>query len=1038
MLLIMKRPKYRSLLRIFPSSFIMSESWRAFKINRDVEFPSYIQPDVKKRITRKAVTSMGNLLHLFQVPKGLGSLGQKELVAAFLDFLLQLLHHKTRAMLSFIDQVEFLEKELKFLVMVLGDTPLVTPDSERADALILECEAAASDAGKVVHSLVFLPDQICKSRRIDRELGSLLIRLDLINSELAELLNVLPFTSRAPENASVDSLFILDSIVNDLEDVVKREGGLEVDAMVEIEKLYRGLLMVSQLKSTKLPPHTESQELKHLVARISDVAYEAEYLVKSFLAGDVPLWYLRGRLNRVTCEIDIIGTLLQQLEESSRGNRATKAAGEGGLFTQADKTDNFVVDDVTVGFEENARDILDRVDGQNAKLEFISIFGMAGIGKTTFARKLYNHPLVQHRFDKRSWCVVSQTYDTKRMLCDILNSLQGKATKESIFVEEGEDLVKRIFQSLKGRKYVIVLDDIWDSRAWDALRACFPDDGNGSRILFTSRNKDAFPPDTIIYALPLLSDGQCWELMEKKIFRDEPCPMHLTKIGKEIAASCGGLPLAVVVVAGTLSAMDRDENVWINMRTNLVFFGGDNSAMPILELSYKHLPQHLKPCFLYFGVFPGTKVGAGELMRLWIAEGFIHKEEKKSIESVAEEYLKALIDKSLVMIATRKSDGGVKACLIHDLWRELCLKISAETNFLRAVHSNYSVYEKGHRVVSFQCPLTNFFSHRIRSIHGYSTSEFEFYPGGMKLMRVVNIKCTKYPLVGTQYLVNLRYLVIHEVPESIGSLVNLEHLRVASLFSNVAKVITLPPAIFTMVKLRYLHISPWAYLEGKCHVSSILNNLKFLSGIIISTLEDERMLISWSNLVRLKCTCGPLFKEENGVQMHRYPELGFLHQLETLTLTIISDRSYPIRHINFPQNIKRLNLSGTMYWPWEKMSTLGSLTNLEVLKLLGPVFEVGSWETRDGEFQKLRFLKLSRVRLQQWNVSSSRHFPRLRELKVRWDYGMEELPSELGDINTLQLIRLELVSESLKESAKRIAEYQRDMGNDDFKVEVFE
>lgn len=72
-------------------------------------------------------------------------------------------------------------------------------------------------------------------------------------------------------------------------------------------------------------------------------------------------------------------------------------------------------------------------------------------------------------------------------------------------------------------------------------------------------------------------------------------------------------------------------------------------------------------------------------MRLWIAEGFISKEGRKSVESVAEEYLMRLLDRSLVMVAKRRADGGVKACVVHDLIRDLCLKIAKEDNFLKLV-----------------------------------------------------------------------------------------------------------------------------------------------------------------------------------------------------------------------------------------------------------------------------------------------------------------------------------------------------------------
>ncbi|KAL8538822.1 hypothetical protein ACS0TY_000724 [Phlomoides rotata] len=214
------------------------------------------------------------------------------------------------------------------------------------------------------------------------------------------------------------------------------------------------------------------------------------------------------------------------------------------------------------------------------------------------------------------------------------------------------------------------MDDVWDSNLWDNLMGCFPDVGNGSRILFTTRDIDVGPHDCDNYAVPSLSNEECWELLEKKVFGNNTCPPQLIGIGKEITADCWGLPLAVVVIAGVLSTVDKEANLWARVRGDLSSYisgGGDNSVMQILELSYKHLPERLKSCFLYFKAFKRQKeVPVGKLTKLWISEGFIHKEQGKSAEDVAEQCLMELIDKNLVMVARRRSDGGVKTCVLKE------------------------------------------------------------------------------------------------------------------------------------------------------------------------------------------------------------------------------------------------------------------------------------------------------------------------------------------------------------------------------------
>ena len=95
------------------------------------------------------------------------------------------------------------------------------------------------------------------------------------------------------------------------------------------------------------------------------------------------------------------------------------------------------------------------------------------------------------------------------------------------------------------------------------------------------------------------------------------------------------------------------------------------------------LTWRLKPCFLYFGIYPEDfEILARQLLRLWIAEGFIRQIGNRNIEDVAEDYLEELIDWSLIQVATKRLDGGVKTCRIHDLLRDLCISESAEEKFL--------------------------------------------------------------------------------------------------------------------------------------------------------------------------------------------------------------------------------------------------------------------------------------------------------------------------------------------------------------------
>ncbi|KAI3462442.1 hypothetical protein Pfo_019105 [Paulownia fortunei] len=523
------------------------------------------------------------------------------------------------------------------------------------------------------------------------------------------------------------------------------------------------------------------------------------------------------------------------------------------------------------------------------------------------------------------------------------------------------------------------MDDIWNIKAWEDLKRSFPDDGNGSRILFTSRIKDVAlqaSPTSLIHALPLLTVDQCWDLLQKKVFREECCPPELLDIGKQIAEHCQGLPLSVVVIASVLANMEKRKSLWQE-----------------------------------------------KLIPLWIAEGFIRKEEHKRLEEVAEEYLLDLIDKSLVIVAKRRSDGGVKACVIHDLLRDLCLRLGKEENFLKVVEYQFSIHEQHQHlwIHPYSYPLhSSLFGLHIRSLSGVLHNPSLTFPR-LKFLRVLDLLTMELEpseLKGIGLLVHLRYLAVSSVPFSVGSLPNLEFLHVKEIEGPMMD------RVLKMGSLRHLRaVNPrlfGTYFLSQALEGSQMNNLQTISSVCIFYEHNEKILKCSSFLRKLKCN------------FLRYPVLDFFTQLETLNVTFQGKVSMVCPPISFPLNLKKLTLSD-FNLRLQEVSIIGRLPKLEVLKLRNVAFEGNRWDTKEGEFEKLRFLKLDRLQIAEWFASSD-HFPRLQRLVLRKCENLEEIPCSVGNISTLQMIEVELCGESVVESAEKIQEEQRDMGNEELKV----
>ncbi|KAK1362625.1 NB-ARC domain-containing protein [Heracleum sosnowskyi] len=260
-----------------------------------------------------------------------------------------------------------------------------------------------------------------------------------------------------------------------------------------------------------------------------------------------------------------------------------------------------VGNETVVGFDDDARRLVEKLMGGKNQLQIISVVGMAGLGKTTLVKKVVNEPSIVYHFHVRAWTTVTQEPKKSDVLLGILKSGFDAGIENCSDMELSVNLKRR----LSGQRYLVVMDDIWDGKDWNDLMLCFPDDNVGSRIIFTSRLANL--PLQVQYQHPLrfLTEEESWDLLQYKVFLKERCPSSLSETGFYIARKCQGLPLLIVVLAGIL-ASDRGTSWWSQVAQDMSSLASKapEKYMEALVLSYNHLPNHLKPCFLYFAAFP--------------------------------------------------------------------------------------------------------------------------------------------------------------------------------------------------------------------------------------------------------------------------------------------------------------------------------------------------------------------------------------------------------------------------------------------------
>ncbi|CAI9111989.1 OLC1v1012345C2 [Oldenlandia corymbosa var. corymbosa] len=303
--------------------------------------------------------------------------------------------------------------------------------------------------------------------------------------------------------------------------------------------------------------HDNGMTIQDLSNRIAAVAYDTEFVLDSFVVAGKPLQTsLIVQLDVIIKEIELIKTQVSQIPWSMEPTIAVQKISQANLkmAPAVGKIPNS--NERVVGLDDEAKIIIDRLTRGTKQLDVVSIVGMAGLGKTSLAKKVYHHSHISHHFQVRSWVTVSQEYNTKSLLIGILSGLDQDSTEEYINMRE-DDLAERLRKRLKGIRYLIILDDIWDTQVWNSLTMSFPDDDKGSRILLTSRQETIgleINPHSEPHRLRALNDDESWELFRKKMCFDQSCPSEeVIARAKTIAKSCKGLPLMILIVAGFLA-----------------------------------------------------------------------------------------------------------------------------------------------------------------------------------------------------------------------------------------------------------------------------------------------------------------------------------------------------------------------------------------------------------------------------------------------------------------------------------------------------
>ncbi|KAL0002051.1 hypothetical protein SO802_015832 [Lithocarpus litseifolius] len=301
------------------------------------------------------------------------------------------------------------------------------------------------------------------------------------------------------------------------------------------------------------------------------------------------------------------------------------------------------------------------------KVSIISVVGIGGVGKTALTKLAFNDARVVHHFE------------LKQLLVKIIRSI----TSENCNDLEEEQLQMRLQNILDGKKFLLILDDVWneDRVKWIELRNLLMGGANGSKIHVTTRSPTiASMMSTMCpYNLKGLPQEECVSLFIKWAFNEGEERQHanLVEIGEETVKKCKGVPLAVKLL-GSLLYSKLDERDWRIVKGNEIWKLNkkEGDILSALQLSNNQMLSYLKQCFAYFSfLLKDYKYNTLDLIPFWMAQGLLQSpDENQEPEDFGNQYVDELF--SRCFLEDYSDAGYFRLFKIHDFAHDLALSIA--------------------------------------------------------------------------------------------------------------------------------------------------------------------------------------------------------------------------------------------------------------------------------------------------------------------------------------------------------------------------
>ncbi|KAG5227227.1 disease resistance protein [Salix suchowensis] len=634
-------------------------------------------------------------------------------------------------------------------------------------------------------------------------------------------------------------------LLENLNTLVLEELGLVFGLQTEFEKLKRTFKTVQAVLKDAEEKQWKDEDIRIWLKDLKAAAYDADDVLDEFSIEAQRRRQSRGLKDRLRSFSSLdqnpllfrfkmahkLKNVREKFDAIAMEKNKFKLT-EGVRENEADRFDwritSSLVDKTEIyGRDKEKEELISMLLANSDDLSVYAIHGMGGLGKTTLAQLVNSDASVERRFDLRIWVCVSDDFDIRRLTRAIIESIEDKPCT----LQELDTLQRHLQEKLTGRRFLLVLDDVWDHyhEKWNALKDALRVGAGGCAIIITTRLKQvADRMATIpVHQMGRLSEDDSWLLFERHAFgeRRREEYMHLESIGKAIVNKCNGLPLALKALGSSLSSK-RSELQWLSVQESEIWNLPDECGriLPALKLSYNNLPPHLKQCFGFCCLFRKDYVmKKDQLVKLWMANGFIDPEGQMDLHETGYEIFDDLVGRS-IFEEVKEDDFGNITCKMHDLMHDLaesvmieecCLieektrpRIPKTVRHVSYLDKGLCYYDKDLVKVQSLRSLISFQDNYWRGTWSMALSFKVSSHNKLRTLGLSNFRLKKNltDLIGN--LKHLRYLDvswsdIRKLPESISSLQNLQTLDL----SYCTELYMLPKKMKDMKSLIYLDLT---------------------------------------------------------------------------------------------------------------------------------------------------------------------------------------------------------------------------------------